>query len=37
MLEMGRGEGLGFSQFFDNGYPHNPEFPSNELLSNVSN
>ena len=37
MLEVGRGEGFGFSHLFDNGFPHNPKFPSNELLSNVSN
>ena len=30
-------EGSRFSHFFNNGLPHNPEFPSNELVSNVSN
>ena len=31
------GEESEFQHFFDNGFPHKPKFPSNELFSNVSN
>ena len=37
MLEVGRGEGSGFSYFLDNGLPHNPKFSWNKLFSKVSN
>ncbi|GKV38390.1 hypothetical protein SLEP1_g46305 [Rubroshorea leprosula] len=36
-LEDGGGEAFELSHFLHIGNPHNPKFPSNELLSNVSN
>ena len=36
-IEGGGGEESETQHFFDNGFPHKPKFPSNELIPNVLN